>query len=145
MKYLTHCPNCNNSLVADRNKIKEQIKTVADVIGECKEIAIAKKEHLLVFFLNARHSIIGKEIISIGTLTASLAHPREIFYPAIGKACAGIILVHNHPSGDPSPSEDDVRLTQRIKQAGNIMGIELVDHVIVGENGSYSFKASGRI
>jgi DNA repair protein RadC len=89
--------------------------------------------------------MIAKEVISIGTLTASLAHPREVFAPAIGKAAAGVILVHNHPSGDPSPSDEDVRLTKRIAQAGQIMGIELLDHLIVAQSGSYSFKQSGGV
>jgi DNA repair protein RadC len=109
------------------------------------DIRDKKKEYLLAFFLNARHQLIAKEVISIGTLTASLAHPREIFAPAIGKAAAGVILVHNHPSGDPSPSEEDVRLTQRIAQAGKIMGIDLLDHMIVAESGCYSFKTAGRL
>lgn len=99
----------------------------------------------MAFFLNARHQLICKELISIGTLTASLAHPREIFAPAIGKAAAGVILVHNHPSGDPSPSEEDTRLTKRISQAGHIMGIDLLDHLIVATNGAYSFKQAGTL
>jgi DNA repair protein RadC len=121
------------------------IQSVSDVSAQAIEIRDKKKEYLLAFFLNARHQLIAKEIISIGTLTASLAHPREIFSPAIGKAAAGVILVHNHPSGDPSPSDEDIRLTQRIAQAGHIMGIELLDHLIVTEKGSYSFKTAGQL
>jgi DNA repair protein RadC len=119
------------------------LRTVGDVTAQALEIRDKKKEYLLAFFLNARHQLIAKEIISIGTLTASLAHPREIFAPAIGKSAASVILVHNHPSGDPSPSDEDVRLTQRIAQAGRILGIELLDHLIVAEKGSYSFKTAG--
>ena len=114
-----------------------------DVIGQVVEYRDKKKEHLIAFFLNARHQLITKEVISIGTLTASLAHPREIFAPAIGKAAAAVILIHNHPSGDPSPSDEDIRLTKRISQAGTIMGIELLDHLIIAEGGCYSFKTSG--
>jgi DNA repair protein RadC len=119
------------------------IRSVHDIANQAVEIRDKKKEHLLAFFLNARHQLIARETVSIGTLTASLAHPREIFAPAIGKAAAGVILVHNHPSGDPSPSDEDVRLTRRIRDAGHILGIELLDHVIVAERGSYSFKTSG--
>ncbi len=119
------------------------IQSVNDVVAQALEIRDKKKEYLLAFFLNARHQLIAKETISIGTLTASLAHPREIFAPAIGKAAAGVILVHNHPSGDPSPSDEDIRLTKRIAQAGHIMGIDLLDHLIVAESGSYSFKTAG--
>jgi DNA repair protein RadC len=116
-----------------------------DIVAQAVDLRDKKKEHLMAFFLNARHQLIAKEIISIGTLTASLAHPREIFTPAIGKAAAGVILVHNHPSGDPSPSEEDTRLTKRIVQAGHIMGIDLLDHLIIAENGCYSFKQAGAL
>jgi len=119
------------------------IQSMNDIVAQAVELRDKKKEYLLAFFLNARHQLIAKEIVSIGTLTASLAHPREIFTPAIGKAAAGVILVHNHPSGDPSPSEEDVRLTKRIAQAGHIMGIDLLDHLIIAENGCYSFKNAG--
>jgi DNA repair protein RadC len=121
------------------------IQSMNDIVSLTVELREKKKEHLLAFFLNARHQMIAKEVISIGTLTASLAHPREIFTPAIGKAAAGVILVHNHPSGDPSPSDEDIRLTKRITQAGHIMGIELLDHLIVAENGCYSFKTAGQL
>src|ERR1017187_8468078 len=119
------------------------LQSVSDVVAQAIEIRDKKKEYLLAFFLNARHQLIAKEIISIGTLTASLAHPREIFAPAIGQAAAGVVLVHNHPSGDPSPSDEDIRLTKRIAQAGQIMGIELLDHLILAQSGTYSFKTSG--
>jgi DNA repair protein RadC len=121
------------------------IRSMNDIVAQAVDLRPKKKEHLLAFLLNARQQLIAKEIISIGTLTASLAHPREIFAPAIGKAAAGVILVHNHPSGDPSPSEEDVRLTKRIAQAGHIMGIDLLDHLIIAENGCYSFKQAGAL
>jgi DNA repair protein RadC len=121
------------------------IQSMNDVVAQAIEIRDKKKEYLLAFFLNARHQLIARDVISIGTLTASLAHPREIFAPAIGRAAAGVILIHNHPSGDPSPSDEDIRLTKRIAQAGQIMGIELLDHLIIAENGSYSFKTAGNL
>jgi DNA repair protein RadC len=121
------------------------ISSMNDIVAQSVELRSKKKEHLLAFFLNARQQMIAKEIISIGTLTASLAHPREIFSPAIGKAAASVILVHNHPSGDPSPSDEDIRLTKRIAQAGHIMGIDLLDHMIIAENGCYSFKQAGQL
>lgn len=130
---------------ADHARVNDAptFNSMNDIVGQSVELREKKKEHLLAFFLNARNQLIAKETISIGTLTASLAHPREIFTPAIGKSAAGVILVHNHPSGDPSPSDEDVRLTKRITQAGHIMGIELLDHLIVAENGCYSFKQAG--
>jgi DNA repair protein RadC len=121
------------------------IQSMNDIVAQAVELRDKKREHLMAFFLNARHQMIARDVISIGTLTASLAHPREIFTPAIGKAAASVILVHNHPSGDPSPSEEDVRLTKRITQAGHIMGIDLLDHLIIAENGCYSFKNAGTL
>jgi DNA repair protein RadC len=121
------------------------LQSVSDVAAQASEYCDKKKEYLIGFFLNARHQLLTKEIISIGTLTASLAHPREIFAPAIDKAAAGVILVHNHPSGDPSPSHEDMKLTKRISEAGKIMGIELLDHLIVSESGVYSFKQAGTL
>jgi len=122
-----------------------KLQSVQDIAVRAADIRDKKKEYLMAFFLNARHQLIEQEVVSIGTLTASLAHPREIFAPAIGKAAAGVVLVHNHPSGDPSPSDEDVRLTQRIAHAGRILGIDLVDHVIVATRGVYSFRTAGRI
>lgn len=140
------CETCNAPLVKD-GAIKERdaIRSMGDIVAQAAELREKKKEYLMAFFLNARHQLISKDIISIGTLTASLAHPREIFAPAIGKAAAGVILVHNHPSGDPSPSDEDTRLTKRIAQAGHIMGIDLLDHLIIAENGCYSFKNAGAL
>lgn len=146
MSYLTHCPNCQHSLVSDTAvDDRPSITTIADIVKRAAPYSRKKKEFLLAFLLDARDRIIRKEVISIGTLTASLAHPREIFQPAVEHAAAGLILVHNHPSGDPSPSEEDIRLTRRVSEAGRIMGIELLDHLIVGKNGAFSFKASGRL
>lgn len=136
------------SLVKDSSVKKEgskRISTLDDVVAICEDMKLLDREQLRAIYLNARHGVIGWEIISQGTLTASLAHPREIFKGAILSNAAGVILIHNHPSGESEPSDEDVRLTQRIRQAGNILGIELVDHCILAENNSYSFKNSGRI
>lgn len=120
------------------------IHSVSDIAAQAIEIRDKKKEYLLAFFLNARHQLISKEVISIGTLTASLCHARELFLPAIGRSAAACILAHNHPSGDPSPSDEDIRLTKRMAQAGQILGIELLDHIIVAQNGCYSFKSANQ-
>lgn len=144
LRYQTHCQNCKAALIAEPEATTAQrINSVTDIAIKSKSIRLKQKEYLLAFFLNARHGLIRKEVISIGTLTASLAHPREIFAEAVKCGTAGIILVHNHPSGDPSPSEEDIRLARRVAQPGQIMGIELLDHLIVARNGSYSFKTAG--
>ena len=101
------------------------------------------KEHFACLFLNARNQMIHKQIISIGSLSASIVHPREVFSVAIKHCAASIILGHNHPSSDPSPSKDDIELTRRLKSAGEILGIEILDHVIVSENDFTSLKENG--
>ncbi|HVP38311.1 MAG TPA: DNA repair protein RadC [Candidatus Saccharimonadales bacterium] len=112
-----------------------------DVVRLVRPIRRARKEHFVALFLNARHQVVKQETISIGTLNASLVHPREVFQPAVGESAAAVILAHNHPSGDPSPSEEDVQLTGRLVQAGRIMGIEVLDHVIVCANSYLSLKS----
>ena len=109
------------------------------------EIGSKKKEYFKLICLDSRNKIISVENISIGTLNSSLAHPREIFYSAIKNLANSIILVHNHPSGDPSPSDEDIKITQKIKEAGKLLGIELVDHVIICQNKYFSFKEKGMI
>ena len=122
----------------------DSVKTAAKIITQ--ELAGADREKLICMWLNARHGLIGMEIVSIGTLTASLASCREIFKGAILANAAEILIAHNHPSGNPSPSNEDIRLTKRLVEAGRIIGIEVVDHLIVADEGrSYSFKAEGAI
>ncbi len=94
------------------------------------------REHFWILTLNARHQITGKELISVGSLDASIVHPREIFKNCIKKSAKAIILVHNHPSGDPTPSDEDINVTKRLIDAGRLLGIHVLDHVVVAE-GSY--------
>jgi DNA repair protein RadC len=89
--------------------------------------------------LNARNALIKKEIISIGTLDKSLIHPREIFGPAVELRSAGIVLVHNHPSGDPKPSSHDLEVFNKVIEAGKLMGVNVIDFIIIAENKFYSF------
>jgi proteasome lid subunit RPN8/RPN11 len=96
------------------------------------------REHFYVLHLNSKLQIIGKEIISIGTLTDSIIHPREVFKGAILNNSAAIICVHNHPSGDPKPSQVDIEITKRLKQTGDIIGISVLDHMIIGSQGFIS-------
>ena len=97
-----------------------------------------KKEHFVVFYLDTRNQEIQREIISVGTLNANLVHPREVFEPAIKHSCAQIIVAHNHPSGNPEPSDDDLAITKRLTEAGKILGIEVIDHVIMTKNDWHS-------
>lgn len=100
-------------------------------------------ERFLVLLLDGRHRVLGEVTVSQGTLTASLVHPREVFGPAIRRAAAAIVLVHNHPSGDPTPSAEDRSVTLRLREAGELLGIRVVDHVIVAERGYHSFDEAG--
>jgi DNA repair protein RadC len=101
------------------------------------------RERFLVVMLDGRHRVLGESTVSVGTLTASLVHPREVFRPALERAAAAIVLVHNHPSGDPSPSGEDRRVTTRLRQAGELLGIRVVDHVVVADGGFFSFQEAG--
>jgi len=116
-----------------------------EVWEELKDIRDNKKEHFVIFYLDSRNQEIKREIISVGSLNANLVHPREVFEPAVRNLAAQIILAHNHPSGDPEPSEDDITITKRLVEAGKIMGIEVVDHIIVVKNGFFSFKEKSLI
>lgn len=116
------------------------INSAKDALAQLQELRTAKKEHFVVLYLNARNQLIHKETISIGTLNASLVHPREVFKPAIDNLAASIIVAHNHPSGECEASEADVLLTGRLGDAGKLFGIELIDHLIITENGFVSIK-----
>ena len=98
------------------------------------------KEHFFILSFDTRSRLLGIDNVSMGTLTASLVHPRETFEAAIRRHAAQIIAAHNHPSGDSEPSDEDIKITKRLVEAGKIMGIELIDHIIVTKAGYFSFK-----
>ena len=99
-----------------------------------------QKEHFLVMLLDVRNRVLAMPTISIGSLTASVAHPREIFREAIRYSAANMILIHNHPSGDPTPSREDIQITKQMMKAGEIMGIPVLDHIIIAGDGFLSLK-----
>lgn len=109
-------------------------------------LAKADREHLAAILLDTRNQVIGITTISIGDLSSAIVHPREVFKVAILANSACIIIAHNHPSGDPTPSYEDVQITQRLIASGEIVGIEVVDHIVVGERGRFaSLKERGLI
>lgn len=116
-----------------------------DVWNELKDIRNHKKEHFIVFYLDSQNQEIKREIISVGTLNASLVHPREVFELAVKYLASHILIAHNHPSGGCDPSKEDINLTNRLSEAGKILGIEVVDHVIISNSGFLSFKEKGII
>jgi len=104
------------------------------------KMANLKKEQFRGLYLDSRNKLIHEEVISLGTLTTNLIHPREVFQPAIQNSAAAIVLVHNHPSGDPEPSGDDIKITKQIIDASKIINIEILDHIIIGKNKYISLK-----
>jgi len=124
---------------ADEKTNEVVIKNSQDVLSLVYDLKEKKKEYLVCLYLNARNVLLRKEIVSIGLLDKTLLHPREIFHPATELNAASVILIHNHPSGDFSPSEKDIQVVEKISQAGEIMGIPVIDFIIISEKGHYSF------
>ncbi|WP_172254726.1 RadC family protein [Saccharibacillus deserti] len=107
------------------------------------ELRDLRKEHFVCLFLNTKNHVIGTETLSVGSLNASIVHPREVFRAAIKCSSASIVCAHNHPSGDPAPSPEDISLTRRLVEAGRIVGIDVLDHIVVGDGTYVSLKEQG--
>ncbi len=122
------------------------INSPKDIIALVEaDLAHLQQEHCVGIYVDTRHRLIKHETIFIGTLNASVIHPREILKIAISEGAAAFILVHNHPSGDPAPSEEDITVTNQLREGGKIIGIEFLDHLIIGKKKYYSFKEEGVI
>lgn len=119
------------------NPVLDRPEKVAAQVGSLKG---KMKEYFVALYLNARNQLIHQETVSVGTLSSSLVHPREVFSWAVSHGAAGVIVVHNHPSQDSSPSNEDKEVTRRLQKAGEVLGIELLDHVIVTDENYFSFK-----
>jgi DNA repair protein RadC len=120
------------------------VKSHQDVIKLVRQkLKDKKKEHFLILCLDTRNNLIKISNISTGTLDANLVHPREVFKEAIQSLSSSIILVHNHPSGNPEPSDADIDITKRILETGKAVGIDILDHIIIANNRSFSFKEKG--
>ena len=115
----------------------------ADYVME--EMRLLDQEHFIALFLNTKNQIIHSQTIFIGTLNSSVVHPREIFREAVRRSSASIIVAHNHPSGDPTPSPEDINVTKRLVKAGRIMGIEVLDHLVIGDGKFISLKEKGHL
>ncbi len=123
---------------------KLSVKTPDEVVSLVRgRLRGKKKEHFLVLLLDTRGQLIKTSEVSVGSLDSSIVHPREVFKEAMSASAASVIFVHNHPSGDPEASEDDVKLTERLVQAGEIMGIDVLDHIIIGDKNYLSLKSKG--
>lgn len=123
--------------------IRDRVASTKDVANIFMErMRYYKKEFFNVLLINAKGDIIGEETITIGDISSSIVHPRESFSSAIKRGAAAVIFVHNHPSGDPEPSKEDIAVTKRLCRAGEILGIRVLDHVIIGDGKYRSFKES---
>jgi DNA repair protein RadC len=124
-----------------RGRVPKPVRGPDDVLALLgKRLFDESREHFVVILLNTRHEAVGVETVSIGSLNACIVHPREVFKQAVLVSAAAIICAHNHPSGDPEPSEEDLAITQRLAKVGELLGISLLDHVIVARRGTVSLR-----
>lgn len=122
-----------------------KITSSNDVYQLFRYLTHETKEHFLALHLDTKNKIICVDQVSVGSLTASIVHPREVMKSCMLSSCAGLVLVHNHPSEDPSPSREDIEITKRIKECCDLMGIRLLDHVVIGEDEYVSLADRGLI
>ena len=120
-------------------------RSIAEVLAEGLELSTKLQEEMWVLMLNVKCKIIGASMISRGGISSCAADTREVFRPAIVAGAYAVILAHNHPSGDPTPSEGDLTITKRLKEAGEILGVQVLDHIIVGDHIYHSMKEHGEV
>ncbi len=138
------CLELAKRLYSPRLEEKVIIKSPSDVHRFFySEMCFLDKEHFKVIILNVKNAVIKVVDIAIGSLSGALVHPRELFKVVIKANASHIIIAHNHPSGDPSPSEEDMNITRRLREGAQLLGIKLLDHVIIGKEGFFSFKENG--
>ena len=122
---------------------KQVIKEAQDVVNFYQlKLRDLQKEHFLALYLDTKHKLIAEEIITVGILNASLIHPREVFHAAIKHLAKAVIVLHNHPSGDPEPSKEDLLVTKKLEKTGEILGIDFLDHIIIGKETWWSWRES---
>ncbi|AEJ43835.1 RadC family protein [Alicyclobacillus acidocaldarius] len=123
---------------------KRQIRTAEDAAKYVMDrLRYLKKEHFVTLLLDTKHRVLAEDMSSVGSLDASIVHPREIFRRAIRISASSILCIHNHPSGDPSPSPEDIAVTRRLVEAGRILGIAVLDHIVIGDGRFVSLRAEG--
>lgn len=123
---------------------KVQIRCANDAAEYVMErLRHLKKEYFVLLHLDTKHCVMGDEVVSVGSLNASIVHPREIFKSAVKRSASGILCIHNHPSGDPTPSPEDIAVTRRLCEAGKLLGIDVLDHIVIGDGRFVSLKSQG--
>ena len=133
-------------IAAKPAKKGDKVESDEDIAGLfMEELRYKKKEIFIALLLDSKGRVISAETVSVGELTSTLVHPREVFSQAVKRSAAAVVFVHNHPSGDPSPSRDDLETTERLVACGNILGIRVIDHLIIGDGRYISIRAMGKI
>ena len=128
-------------IALESKREKKKITSPLDVVDFFKaDMRNLKREHFKITMLDTKNNILGVEEVSVGNLNSSIVHPREVFKQAIKRSSSSIILVHNHPSGDPTPSKEDINITKRLVECGDILGIRVLDHIIIGDKMHVSLK-----
>ena len=117
---------------------KGSVKTPEDVCRLCGDLRDLAQESFHVLCMNAKNNLMNRHLVTVGLVDASLVHPREVLRPAITEGSSALVLVHNHPSGDPTPSAEDIRITKQLVEAGRIVDIKVLDHIIIGRNGEHN-------
>ncbi|MGL4797855.1 MAG: RadC family protein [Cellulosilyticaceae bacterium] len=131
-------------LAKETYKVSEPLTTPKHIAGLfMEELRHEKNEKFIAVYLDAKCRVVSHEMVSQGSLTASIVHPREVYKGAINKSAYSLVVLHNHPSGDPTPSKEDVQITKRLKEAGQILGIQLLDHIVIGDTTFVSLKEEG--
>jgi len=134
------CPFCQYPPHLDR---EEPLDSIDDMLAYLEHFKDKKQEFVVCLSLDVKRRLISRRVVFIGSLTASIVHPREIFAGALDDRACSVVIAHNHPSGEPTPTKADIALTQQLMAAGQIMGIPIEDHIIIGKYGHFSFKANG--
>ncbi len=134
------CPFCQYPAETDK---KKPLLSAKDALIHLEHFRDKKQEFFISLSLDVKQRLIARRVVFIGSLTASIVHPREVFVGPLGDRACSIVIAHNHPSGEVAPSNADIKLTQQLVAAGQIMGIPLDDHVIIAKDGYFSFKANG--
>lgn len=135
-----------NLVIEGQNEYKPlRFSTPVDVYKAFKSLATSDKERFYSVLLDSKNKVIGVEMVSQGSVNSSPVHPREAYKSALLSSASSVIFVHSHPSGDPDPSESDRKITRQLKEAGELLGIELLDHVIIGRDEFYSFSDKGEL
>ena len=140
---LSACLELGRRLYAGAGREEVVISSPAAAYRQVRDIARSRKEHLVALYLNSQNVLLRREVVSIGSLNTTRTHPREVLHPAVTHLAAGFVLAHNHPSGSLRVSEDDREFTRRVREAAELLGFVLYDHLVVAAGGFVSFKEAG--